>query len=203
MFFIDLYLPGHCLQFGNIMKSNLEMLYKGNLEALHCLKIKLGQTRKMDTSKQSKVQKFLAKNPLAKIVIILDTHSTQDGEIILMMYLPDEVKKFIESPSTIGHSHWTFILALTCGSHIMIEKARDSLTAQHCAEVVLSFGVGAIVPAIVSRLLPEFIIKWVAIPLPLMDIITHTMIPKYVERPLFKSAFHLLALLSLLPYTEE
>ena len=31
------------------------------------------------------VEKFLGENPLAKIVIILDTHSAQDGQIIAKM----------------------------------------------------------------------------------------------------------------------
>jgi hypothetical protein len=62
----------------------------------------------------------------------------------------------------------------------------------HCADLVLSFGVKAVITATASSPLGNFLIRWVATTSPLMEIIGSTMTPDFVERliPVFSSRSH-------------
>jgi hypothetical protein len=61
---------------------------------------------------------------------------------------------------------------------------------RHCAEVVLSFGISAVVPALVAPPLPELLTKWAATLTPLLDIIGRMLSRSYIDQhiPVFSSA---------------
>ena len=60
---------------------------------------------------------------------------------------------------------------------------------RHCGELVISFGVNAVIPARISGPLGEFVHQWVGTMAPLTDIIHRTMTPAYVSNnaPVFSS----------------
>lgn len=94
--FVDLHLPG--LGYGIFLKMFLETLYEGNMDSMRCFAsnsegdsdsfqfcsvgIQSGQTRTMDKDRRWVMAKFLGNNPLTKIVIVLDSNSCQDREIV-------------------------------------------------------------------------------------------------------------------------
>jgi len=115
---------------------------------------------KLNAAKKKKASQFLETNPLAKIVVVLDSHSASDGDIftgasssdqlgpvcpgdlsgsswtnpvnkILQRFLPGEVAAALASPSSAVHNHRAFILNMTCGASVMNEQARDQLIAKY------------------------------------------------------------------------
>jgi hypothetical protein len=49
---------------------------------LHYLMVPLGMGKRPDAIMSGKAISFLKNNPFAKIVVIVDTHSTQDGQVV-------------------------------------------------------------------------------------------------------------------------
>ena len=64
-----------------------------------------------------------------------------------------------------------------------------SSCCSHCADLILSFSIKAVLPGLVGGPLGDFLVKWVATTSPLMEVIGSTMTKQYVDRanPVFSS----------------
>ncbi|KAF9784725.1 hypothetical protein BJ322DRAFT_1021413 [Thelephora terrestris] len=187
--------------------------YKGNAASLYKLTVDLGGPQRSENT----LGTFLQENPLAKIVIVVDTHSTQDGQLvysekpsqahngarvtksvqILIKFLPRELADVLLVGSEKLYQHRVFVLNASCGDSILKEEARNEIPFGHTAELVLSFATSTVIPALVSSLSSLLILKWATTTLPLMDLIGHAVSPMMIEmlEPVFSGRefghFHL------------
>ncbi|KAF9643093.1 hypothetical protein BDM02DRAFT_3132661 [Thelephora ganbajun] len=88
---------------------------------------------------------------------------TNDIGPILMESLLKGVAKVLDAEPVINNTTWPTLLAC------------------HCAEVVLSFGVKAVIPALICGPLPELVLQWAATTTPLVEIIGWVFSPAYVD----------------------
>ncbi|KAF9642174.1 hypothetical protein BDM02DRAFT_3193751 [Thelephora ganbajun] len=184
----------------NLVKAHVSMWYEGNMEAVHMLRVPVidpSRKKRVRTKEVKAAEEFLRKNELCKIVVIVNTHATQDGTLvnscegtwlgsddispILMGSLPEGVAKVLDADAEGQHGHHSFVINLSCGEPVINNKTRPTLLAHHCAEVVLSFGVKAVIPALICSPLPELILRWAATTTPLVEIIGRVFPPQYVD----------------------
>ncbi|KAF9643074.1 hypothetical protein BDM02DRAFT_3192250 [Thelephora ganbajun] len=69
----------------NLVKAHVSMWYEGNMEAVHMLRVPVidpSRKKRVRTKEVKAAEEFLRKNELCKIVVIVNTHATQDGTLV-------------------------------------------------------------------------------------------------------------------------